>query len=107
MADQRVTIYAADLEGKRLSVSAAVGAPLMQALRDRGLVGAICGGMCSCGTCHIRVAPPWCDRCGAPDAVEADLLSALEANGQGSRLSCQIDVTADLDGLEITIMPEE
>lgn len=96
-----------DLAGRHHTVEGATDAPLMQALKERDLVSAVCGGMCSCGTCHVRVARAWQAACGAAEPVEADLLSALEAFGEGSRLSCQITLSPDLDGLEVELLPEE
>jgi 2Fe-2S ferredoxin len=70
-------------------------------------VAAICGGMCSCATCHVYVDPDWRDRLPAPMADERELLSDLAHYDDGSRLSCQIEFTPQLDGLRVTIAPDE
>jgi len=64
-----------------------------------------CGGMCSCATCHVYVDPAWTDATGSPGDIEQGMLdSALDLQDE-SRLSCQIDVGDELDGL-IVRMPE-
>ncbi len=69
-----------------------------------GIEGA-CGGVCSCATCHIHVQPEWIDRVGPPDETERDMLEFEEATHPGSRLSCQIELTPDLDGLTVEVAP--
>ncbi len=64
-----------------------------------------CGGMCSCATCHVYVDPAWTNATGSPGDIEQGMLdSALDLQDE-SRLSCQIDVGDELDGL-IVRMPE-
>jgi 2Fe-2S ferredoxin len=63
-----------------------------------------CGGSMSCGTCHVRVAPEWIDRVGYASEIERDLLEFEEGYSGLSRLSCQIDIRPDLDGLSVTVM---
>lgn len=64
-----------------------------------------CGGCCSCATCHVHVAEQWWDKIGDPQETEKEVLEFADAVGEYSRLSCQILVTEDLDGLVVT-MPE-
>jgi len=64
-----------------------------------------CGGMCACATCHVYVAPEWRDKCGDQEELEQSILDFAFDVGEGSRLSCQIEVTDALDGLIVT-MPE-
>lgn len=96
-----------DRDGIEHEVEGATGAKLMEVLRDADLgIAAICGGMCSCGTCHVYVDPAWTGRLPAAMSDERDLLEILSPR-ECSRLSCQIRLTADLDGLQVTIAPEE
>ncbi|MBV9509062.1 MAG: (2Fe-2S)-binding protein [Caulobacteraceae bacterium] len=82
-------------------VSGARGEALLFALKRAGApLPAICGGKGACGTCRIHVAAAWRARTGEPGKREARLLHYLGA-GEGDRLSCQIPLTAALDGLEL------
>ena len=79
---------------------------LMQAAVARGIPGVVgeCGGSLSCATCHVVVAPDWADRAGPPGAFEEDMLDITEAERQpSSRLSCQIRMSADLDGIVVSV----
>ncbi|MFQ3666791.1 MAG: 2Fe-2S iron-sulfur cluster-binding protein, partial [Sphingomonadaceae bacterium] len=68
---------------------------------------ALCGGSCSCATCHVHVDPAWFARVGGPHPDEADLLDSSDHRTEYSRLSCQIRFGPDLDGLRVTIAPED
>jgi 2Fe-2S ferredoxin len=70
-------------------------------------VAAICGGMCSCATCHVYVDPAWVDRLPAAMSDERELLSEMAHTEVNSRLSCQIEFTPALAGLRVTIAPDE
>ncbi|MEM7502976.1 MAG: 2Fe-2S iron-sulfur cluster-binding protein [Pseudomonadota bacterium] len=97
-----------DRDGENHEVEGTAGYRLMEALRDLDYgVEAICGGMCSCATCHVYVDPEWLSKLPARADDESDLLDALDGKRDGSRLSCQIELTDDLDGLAVTIAPEE
>ena len=72
--------------------------------RVRG-IDADCGGACACATCHVYVDEAWIDKTGSPSAMEESMLDFAEGVQDNSRLSCQIKVTDDLDGL-IVRMPE-
>lgn len=94
--------------GVERNVQAEVGRKLMEVLRELdGGVAAICGGECSCATCHVYVAHDWLRALPriAPD--EQELLDGLAHATEQSRLSCQIDVTSALEGMALTIAPEE
>ena len=96
-------------DGERVEVDAPDGDPLMETLRDENLgVEGICGGCCSCGTCHVYVADSWQAQAGERVDDEEMMLEAigdLVEVRPSSRLSCQIIVGPELDGLEITIGP--
>jgi 2Fe-2S ferredoxin len=85
------------------------GRTLMEVLRDAGVdeVLALCGGCCACATCHVHIDPTFADRLDTMSADEDDLLSSSDHRVPGSRLSCQIRLHAGLDGLRVTIAPEE
>jgi 2Fe-2S ferredoxin len=105
MAEITVT----DRDGGVHRVNAREGVSLMETLRefDYG-VAAICGGMCSCATCHVYVADPWFGQLAPRQGDEQEILQELESYRPGaSRLSCQIPFEAELAGMEIEIAPEE
>ncbi|WP_446830707.1 2Fe-2S iron-sulfur cluster-binding protein [Candidatus Foliamicus sp.] len=97
-----------DRDGKRVDVEGSVGVSIMETLRelDNG-VQALCGGMCSCATCHSYIDSAWKDRLPPRSSEEDELLSELEFVRENSRLTCQIQFTEELDGLTLTIAPEE
>ncbi len=102
------TIHVTDRDGNRHQVEALDGEPLMYTLRDLDYgVEAICGGMCSCATCHIYVHDEWGARLAPRAQDEQELLDELETTNHRSRLSCQIRCSDALDGLRIEIAPEE
>ena len=68
-------------------------------------IDADCGGACACATCHVYVREDWLDKTGARSAMEESMLDFAEGVEETSRLSCQIKVSAALDGLVVT-MPE-
>jgi 2Fe-2S ferredoxin len=85
------------------------GLTVMEAIRDNGFdeLLALCGGCCSCATCHVHVDPEFADRLPAMSADEDDLLESSDHRAANSRLSCQLPLTGDLDGLKVTIAPED
>lgn len=94
-----------NLKGEKSELDAPNGDTLMEALRDNGYdeIEAICGGVCSCSTCHVYVEGEWMDKLGERSEDEYQLVSSTEHYRDNSRLSCQITVTDEMDGLEITI----
>ncbi|RMF18081.1 MAG: ferredoxin [Alphaproteobacteria bacterium] len=102
-------IHVTDLSGETRTIEAEVGLTLMEAIRDAGLddLQAICGGCCSCATCHVHVAQAWLAKLPEPESDEAELVCETESYRPNSRLSCQIELTEALDGLEVTIAPAE
>ena len=83
------------------------GLSVMEGAVRQGVPGidADCGGACACATCHVYVDEAWREKTGSPSAMEESMLDFAENVKENSRLSCQIRVTADLDGL-IVRMPE-
>ncbi|HEX7820169.1 MAG TPA: 2Fe-2S iron-sulfur cluster-binding protein [Sphingobium sp.] len=95
--------------GETRTVEAKEGTTLMEVIRDNGFdeMLALCGGCCSCATCHVYVDEAFADRLPAVSADENDLLDTSDHRKDNSRLSCQISVTAALEGLTVTIAPED
>ena len=85
------------------------GMSVMEALRDGGYdeLLALCGGSCSCATCHVYVDPAWVAKTGTPSEDENDLLDSSDHRKENSRLSCQLRIKAELDGLKVEIAPED
>jgi 2Fe-2S ferredoxin len=97
-----------DRDGVEHEVEARTGLKVMETLRELDYgVAAICGGMCSCATCHVYVDPAWADQLPPPQSDERELLGELSHHTDQSRLSCQIEFTPALAGLRVTIAPDE
>jgi 2Fe-2S ferredoxin len=97
-----------DRNGESHQVEAPLGDSLMEVLREYDWgVAAICGGMCSCGTCHVFLAPGWPDRFPPQDVDEEDLVDMLEFKQDNSRLSCQLTLGPEHDGLAVLLAPDE
>ena len=95
-------------DGVEQEVDAPASGVLMEPLRDMvDGVNAICGGMCSCATCHVYVDEAWRAKLPAPMSDETEMLKDLVSYRENSRLSCQIQLSAALDGLRVTIAPED
>lgn len=94
-------------DGSRRDVEAEVGYSVMEAATFNGIPGieAECGGACSCATCHVQVDPAWLDKLPEMDPMEDAMLDAANDRQHNSRLSCQIQITEDLDGLTMTVVP--
>ena len=102
------TVRVIDRDNVERSVEAPNGATLMEPLRDMDDgVAAICGGMCSCATCHVYVDPEWQSRLPAMMSDERELLTELTHYQEDSRLSCQVEFTPELAGLRVRIAPDE
>ena len=96
-------------DGTDQSVEAADGSSVMEAIRNAGIdeLLALCGGCCSCATCHVHVVDEWFDKLPAMSEDEDDLLDSSDHRTLQSRLSCQITYTDALDGLQLAIAPED
>ena len=93
--------------GTQHTVDAEVGKSVMQAAMDNLVPGidADCGGECSCATCHVMVNAEWLAKPGGADEAEDSMLDLNPERAENSRLSCQMMVSDDLDGL-IVDLPE-
>ena len=103
-----ITVHVTDRDGHAHSVTAHPNDTLMEVLRefDWG-VAAICGGMCSCATCHVFVDEHWQGKFSRREMDEEELLEFLEHFRPDSRLSCQLPLQEQHDGLVVTLAPEE
>lgn len=96
-----------DREGRERRLDALEGWRVMEIIRDHGLpIKAECGGACACATCHVYVDPKWRPTLAPPTEEEEDMLDEAFEVDERSRLSCQIIMSAELDGLRITLAPE-
>jgi 2Fe-2S ferredoxin len=89
--------------GRARSVEAEVGSTVMETAIKNGIPGieAECGGACACATCHVYIDEAWREQTGEPSAMEEDMLDFGYDVRSNSRLSCQIKVRQDLDGLVV------
>jgi len=96
-------------EGEERAVEGEVGLSVMEVIRDNGFdeLLALCGGCCSCATCHVHVDPAFAARLPAMSEDENDLLDSSSDRDETSRLSCQIQFTSELDGLRVQIAAED
>jgi 2Fe-2S ferredoxin len=95
--------------GEESEVTVGDGLTVMEAIRDNGFdeLLALCGGCCSCATCHVFVDPAFADKLPPMTEDEDDLLDSSDHRDASSRLSCQLPFSAELDGLKVTIAPED
>ncbi|WP_378942029.1 2Fe-2S iron-sulfur cluster-binding protein [Mesorhizobium sp. ANAO-SY3R2] len=90
---------------QRFEIEAENGATVMETAIRAGVPGieAECGGACSCATCHVYVDPSFAETLGGAEAMEADMLDFAWEPAPNSRLSCQIKVSDEMDGLVLRI----
>jgi 2Fe-2S ferredoxin len=93
--------------GEVREIEAPVGISVMEAAKQRGVAGILaqCGGACACATCHVYVDPGWVAKLPSPEDMEQGMLESAWEPKPNSRLSCQITVTAALEGLRL-VVPE-
>ena len=96
-------------DGTEHEIEGDTGLTIMENIRDAGFdeLLALCGGCCSCATCHVHVDPAFAAAVSPMGEDENDLLDSSDHRTSTSRLSCQIPFTADLDGLKVTIAAED
>ena len=110
MAATTVTVHMLQANGTRHTLAARSGRSLMQAAVDAGIDGiaADCGGCLSCATCHVFVDPAWMAQLPPPNHDERAMLEMTAAPAlPTSRLSCQVELTAALDGLVVQLPPTQ
>ncbi len=99
-------IYVTDMDGTEHALDAIEGWRVMEIIRDHGLpIKAECGGCCACGTCHVYVDEGWIDRLYPMRDDEEEMLDLAFGVVDRSRLSCQIIMSEELDGLKLTLAP--
>ena len=93
-----------DQAGTERTVEGSVGATVMETALRNNVPGidAECGGACACATCHVYVAAAWIEVVGKAQDMEQDMLDFASDVRENSRLSCQIKITPELDGLVVT-----
>lgn len=103
-----ISLKVIDREGQLHDVEAHPNDKLMEVLRefDWG-VAAICGGMCSCATCHVYIDESWLDKFPERQMDEVELLEFLDGFRPNSRLSCQLELRDQHDGLQVELAPDE
>ncbi|QDK35140.1 2Fe-2S iron-sulfur cluster-binding protein [Sphingomonas sp. IC081] len=97
------------VSGEERLLEARTGQTVMEVIRDAGFdeLLALCGGCCSCATCHVHVEGGPAEALAAMSEDENDLLDSSSQRGGQSRLSCQLPITEALDGLRVRIAPED
>ncbi len=95
--------------GEERAITGEAGLSVMEVIRDAGIdeILALCGGCCSCATCHVHVDPDFAAKLPKMGPDEDDLLDSTSDRDQYSRLSCQIPFTAALDGLKVRVAAED
>lgn len=96
-------------DGTEHEIDGQAGLSVMEIIRDAGFdeLLALCGGCCSCATCHVHVGPAFADKVEPMGEDENDLLESSDHRNERSRLSCQIPFSDALDGLKVTIAQED
>ncbi|MBT5214706.1 MAG: 2Fe-2S iron-sulfur cluster binding domain-containing protein [Pelagibacteraceae bacterium] len=100
-------IFVTDREGNKYTLEGDSGDTLMEVIRDNSLdIEAACGGCCACATCHVYIGEEWLEKLSARDDDEESMLDQAFDVKNTSRLSCQISLTDDLDGLKLELATE-
>ncbi|MEH3046534.1 2Fe-2S iron-sulfur cluster-binding protein [Sphingomonas adhaesiva] len=96
-------------EGEEREIDGDAGLSVMEVIRDAGIdeILALCGGCCSCATCHIHVDPAFVDKLPPISEDENDLLDSSSDRDATSRLSCQVEFSDALDGMKVRIAAED
>ena len=95
--------------GEKFEIETDGGLTVMESLRAKNIgdIQAICGGNCACGTCHVYVEPAFSEALPPISEQEDALLDSSYYRTEHSRLSCQLIMSADLDGISVTVAPED
>ena len=100
-------ILVKDREGNNHILKGDNNSTLMEIIRDEGVdIEAACGGCCACATCHVYIDEKWVNKLNPIDEDEESMLDQAFDVKKNSRLSCQINLSDDLDGLELELAPE-
>ncbi|MEM6650600.1 MAG: 2Fe-2S iron-sulfur cluster-binding protein [Pseudomonadota bacterium] len=92
-------------DGTSHEVDAETGLTVMEVAVKQGIPGidADCGGACACATCHVHVDPAFTEKTGEPSSMEESMLDFASERDETSRLSCQIKISEELEGLIIRL----
>lgn len=103
----QITIVRRD--GSEITTEIAHGLTIMEVIRNAGVdeLLALCGGCCSCATCHVHVDPDFLDKLPEASDDENDLLDSSDHRNETSRLSCQLTFTVELNGIRVTLAQED
>lgn len=98
-----------DVDGQRIEADVSAGNTVMEAALDNGVTGILaeCGGACACATCHAYVAEAWLPLLRPLEDMEDAMLDTAVERRSTSRLMCQIELTPELDGLEVFVARNE
>ena len=98
-----------DVDGQRIEADVSAGNTVMEGALDNGVAGILaeCGGACACATCHAYVADAWLSRLEPLEDMEDAMLDTAVERRPNSRLMCQIELTPELDGIEIFVARNE
>ncbi len=98
-----------DVDGRRVEADVSAGNTVMEGALDNGVAGILaeCGGACACATCHAYIAETWLPRLKPLEDMEDAMLDSALERRPTSRLMCQIELSAELDGLEVFIARNE
>jgi 2Fe-2S ferredoxin len=104
-----VRVIFIEVNGEQTSIDANTGETVMRAAVQNGVAGILgdCGGSLSCATCHVHVATEWRDRLAPPKEDEIAMLEMAIDPDETSRLSCQIKLNEELDGLVLRLPPSQ
>ena len=103
------TLVVVTREGKEITIDGAAGVSLMENIRSADIddLAALCGGCCACATCHVYIDEGWSEKLSGIASSEDDLLDCSDHRKDNSRLSCQIQLTDEMDGIRLVIAPED
>lgn len=107
MGNLKVTVIDVDGETRTFD-DVEEGVSLMELAKQNGVAGIMgdCGGGCACATCHVYVDQAWWDKVGEPDDIEFAMLDMVaDVMKDNSRLGCQVKMSSELDGIEVTVAP--
>lgn len=98
-------IHVTDIDGAEADIEGKVGFTLMEMLKSYNYtaIEAACGGSCSCATCHVIIDEAWFSKLSPPSDTELELVSMAPTSGPHSRLSCQILLSEEMDGLKVQV----
>ncbi len=100
-----ITLKVRDRADADHAIETSADGTLMEAIRDAGIADdfALCGGNCSCATCHVVIDPAFMQKLDAASSDEEELLEGSSERQKSSRLSCQVALTGELDGMQLHI----